>query len=210
MGDDSVWDKAEEALKQAMEATGLEYTFNPGEGAFYGPKLEFVLRDAIGRDWQCGTLQVDLNLPGRLGATYVAEDGQKKVPVMLHRALFGSLERFTGILIEHYAGHLPLWLSPSQVVVATITSESDNYAFDVKDQLSKNGLRAEVDIRNEKIGYKIREHSNAKIPIILAVGKKEAEDKTVSVRRLGSQETLVVKLDELISDLKKESLSPIN
>ena len=210
VGDDSVWDKAEEALKQAMEATGLEYTFNPGEGAFYGPKLEFVLRDAIGRDWQCGTLQVDLNLPGRLGATYVAEDGQKKVPVMLHRALFGSLERFTGILIEHYAGHLPLWLSPSQVVVATITSESDKYAFDVKDQLSKNGLRTEVDIRNEKIGYKIREHSNAKIPIILAVGKKEAEEKTVSVRRLGSQETLVVKLDELISDLKKESLSPIN
>ena len=210
VGDDSVWDKAEEALKQAMEATGLEYTFNPGEGAFYGPKLEFVLRDAIGRDWQCGTLQVDLNLPGRLGATYVAEDGQKKIPVMLHRALFGSLERFTGILIEHYAGHLPLWLSPSQVVVATITSESDNYAFDVKDQLSKNGLRTEVDIRNEKIGYKIREHSNAKIPIILAVGKKEAEEKTVSIRRLGSQETLVVKLDELISDLKKESLSPIN
>ena len=210
VGDDMVWDKAEEALKQAMEATGLEYTFNPGEGAFYGPKLEFVLRDAIGRDWQCGTLQVDLNLPGRLGATYVAEDGQKKVPVMLHRALFGSLERFAGILIEHYAGHLPLWLSPSQVVVATITSESDKYAFDVKDQLSKNGLRTEVDIRNEKIGYKIREHSNAKIPIILAVGKKEAEEKTVSVRRLGSQETLVVKLDELISDLKKESLSPIN
>ena len=210
VGDDRVWDKAEEALKQAMEATGLEYTFNPGEGAFYGPKLEFVLRDAIGRDWQCGTLQVDLNLPGRLGATYVAEDGQKKVPVMLHRALFGSLERFAGILIEHYAGHLPLWLSPSQVVVATITSESDKYAFDVKDQLSKNGLRTEVDIRNEKIGYKIREHSNAKIPIILAVGKKEAEEKTVSVRRLGSQETLVVKLDKLISDLKKESLSPIN
>ena len=210
VGDDSVWDKAEEALKQAMEATGLEYTFNPGEGAFYGPKLEFVLRDAIGRDWQCGTLQVDLNLPGRLGATYVAEDGQKKVPVMLHRALFGSLERFAGILIEHYAGHLPLWLSPSQVVVATITSESDNYAFDVKDQLSKNGLRAEVDIRNEKIGYKIREHSNAKIPIILAVGKKEAEEKTVSVRRLGSQNTTVVKLDELINDLKKELLSPIN
>ena len=210
VGDDRVWDKAEEALKQAMEATGLEYTFNPGEGAFYGPKLEFVLRDAIGRDWQCGTLQVDLNLPGRLGATYVAEDGQKKVPVMLHRALFGSVERFAGILIEHYAGHLPLWLYPSQVVVATITSESDKYAFDVKDQLSKNGLRTEVDIRNEKIGYKIREHSNAKIPIILAVGKKEAEEKTVSVRRLGRQETLVVKLDELISDLKKESLSPIN
>jgi len=210
VGNDSVWDKAEKALKEAMEATGLKYTLNPGEGAFYGPKLEFILRDAIGRDWQCGTLQVDLNLPGRLGATYVAEDGQKKVPVMLHRALFGSLERFTGILIEHYAGHLPLWLSPSQIVVTTITSESDNYAFDVKDQLSKNGLRTEVDIRNEKIGYKIREHSNAKVPVILAIGKKEAEEKTVSVRRLGSQETTVVKLDELINNLIKESLSPIN
>jgi threonyl-tRNA synthetase len=208
VGEDAIWDKAEKALMQAMEATGLEYTLNPGEGAFYGPKLEFVLRDAIGRDWQCGTLQVDLNLPGRLGATYVAEDGQKKVPVMLHRALFGSLERFTGILIEHYAGHLPLWLSPSQIVVATITSESDSYAYEVKEQLIKNGLRADADIRNEKIGYKIREHSNAKIPVILAVGKKEAEEKTVSVRRLGSQNTTVVKLEELINDLKKESLSP--
>ena len=210
VGNDSVWDKAEKALKEAMEATGLKYTLNPGEGAFYGPKLEFILRDAIGRDWQCGTLQVDLNLPGRLGATYVAEDGQKKVPVMLHRALFGSLERFTGILIEHYAGHLPLWLSPSQIIVTTITSESDNYAFDVKNQLSKSGLRTEVDIRNEKIGYKIREHSNAKVPVILVIGKKEEEEKTVSVRRLGSQETTVVKLDELINNLKKESLSPIN
>ena len=210
VGDDAVWDKAEAALMQAMEATGLEYTLNPGEGAFYGPKLEFVLRDAIGRDWQCGTLQVDLNLPERLGATYVAEDGQKKVPVMLHRALFGSLERFTGILIEHYAGHLPLWLSPLQIVVATITSESDNYAFSVKDQLTKNGLVTEVDVRNEKIGYKIREHSNAKVPIILAVGKKEADEKTVSVRRLGSQDTKNIKLDELIKSLQKESLSPIN
>ena len=210
VGDDAVWDKAEAALMQAMEATGLEYTLNPGEGAFYGPKLEFVLRDAIGRDWQCGTLQVDLNLPGRLGATYVAEDGQKKVPVMLHRALFGSLERFTGILIEHYAGHLPLWLSPLQIVVATITSDSDNYAFEVKDQLTKNELVAEVDIRNEKIGYKIREHSNAKIPVILAVGKKEADEQTVSVRRLGSQKTSTIKLNELIKSLQKESLSPIN
>jgi len=210
VGEDAVWDKAEEALRQAMEATELQYTLNPGEGAFYGPKLEFVLRDAIGRDWQCGTLQVDLNLPERLGATYVAEDGKKKIPVMLHRALFGSLERFTGILIEHYAGHLPLWLSPSQIVVATITSDSDNYAFDVKDQLLKNGLRSEVDIRNEKIGYKIREHSNSKIPIILAVGKKEAEDKTVSVRRIGSSETKVMKLKELINNLQKESASPIN
>ena len=149
-------------------------------------------------------------MPERLGGTFIGEDGQKHHPVMLHRALFGSLERFTGILLEHYAGHLPLWLSPSQVVVATITSELDNYAFDVKEQLTKNGLRAEADIRNEKIGYKIREHSNAKIPIILAVGKKEAEDKTVSVRRLGSQNTTDVKLDELINDLIKESLSPIN
>ena len=192
-----------------MEATGLEYTLNPGEGAFYGPKLEFVLRDAIGRDWQCGTLQVDLNLPERLGATYVDEDGQKKVPVMLHRALFGSLERFTGILIEHYAGHLPLWLSPSQIVVATITSETDNYAFEVKDQLIKNNLRTEIDIRNEKIGYKIREHSNSKIPIILAVGKKESEDRTVSIRRIGSPDTKVMKLEELINSLQTESLSPI-
>jgi threonyl-tRNA synthetase len=149
-------------------------------------------------------------LPERLGATYVAEDGQKKVPVMLHRALFGSLERFTGILIEHYAGHLPLWLSPLQIVVATITSESDNYAFNVKDQLTKNGLVTELDIRNEKIGYKIREHSNAKVPVILAVGKKEADEKTVSVRRLGSQDTKNIKLDELIKSLQKESLSPIN
>ena len=210
VGDDAVWDKAEAALKQAMEATGLEYTLNPGEGAFYGPKLEFVLRDAIGRDWQCGTLQVDLNLPGRLGATYIAEDGQKKTPVMLHRALFGSLERFTGILIEHYAGHLPFWLSPLQIIVATITSDSDNYAFEVKDQLTKNGLVVEADIRNEKIGYKIREHSNAKVPVILAVGKKEADEQTVSVRRLGSQQTSTIKLDEFIKDLKKESLSPIN
>jgi len=210
VGDDAVWDKAEQALKEAMEATGLKYTLNPGEGAFYGPKLEFILRDAIGRDWQCGTLQVDLNLPGRLGATYVGEDGQKKVPVMLHRALFGSLERFTGILIEHYAGHLPLWLSPSQIVVATITSDSDNYALEVKDQLIKNSLRTEVDIRNEKIGYKIREHSNSKIPIILAVGKKEAQDQTVSVRRIGSSKTTVIKLEELINNLKTESLSPIN
>jgi len=209
VGDDDVWDKAEKALKEAMETTGLKYTHNPGEGAFYGPKLEFVLRDAIGRDWQCGTLQVDLNLPERLGATYVAEDGQKKVPVMLHRALFGSLERFTGILIEHYAGHLPLWLSPSQIVVTTITSETDNYAFEVKNQLIKNNLRAEVDIRNEKIGYKIREHSNAKIPIILAVGKKESEDQTVSVRRIGSSETKVMQLKKLINNLQKESLSPI-
>ena len=209
MGDDKTWDKAEAALKNAMEATKLDYTFNPGEGAFYGPKLEFVLRDAIGRDWQCGTLQVDLNLPGRLGATYVDENGQKKVPVMLHRALFGSLERFAGILIEHYAGHLPFWLSPTQVVIATITSDTDEYAKEVKATLQKLEINSEVDIRNEKIGYKIREHSNSKIPIILAVGKKESQDKTVSVRRLGKTSIEVINLEEIKLILKKESLSPI-
>ena len=209
VGDDAVWDKAEAALKQAMEATGLEYTFNPGEGAFYGPKLEFVLRDAIGRDWQCGTLQVDLNLPGRLGATYIGEDGNKKTPVMLHRALFGSLERFTGILIEHYAGHLPLWLSPLQVMIATITSDTDDYALEVKNELLKKGIKAKVDLRNEKIGYKIREHSNSKVPIIIAVGKKESEEKTVSVRRIGSTETKTFKLDEIVTTLSNEVKSPI-
>ena len=209
VGDDKIWDKAEVALKNAMEATKLDYTFNPGEGAFYGPKLEFVLRDAIGRDWQCGTLQVDLNLPGRLGATYVDENGQKKVPVMLHRALFGSLERFAGILIEHYAGHLPFWLSPTQVVIATITSDTDEYAKEVKATLQKLEINSEVDIRNEKIGYKIREHSNSKIPIILVVGKKEYQDKTVSVRRLGKTSTEVINLEEIKLILKKESLSPI-
>ena len=209
VGDDAVWDKAEAALMQAMEATGLEYTLNPGEGAFYGPKLEFVLRDAIGRDWQCGTLQVDLNLPGRLGATYVGEDGNKKIPVMLHRALFGSLERFTGILIEHYAGHLPFWLSPLQAVVATITSDTDEYAYEVQKVLVSKGIRAEIDTRNEKIGYKIREHSNSKVPAIIAVGKKEAQDKTVSVRRIGSSETKTFKLEDIATSLSKEAKSPI-
>ncbi len=209
VGDDTIWDKAEAALMQAMEATGLEYTLNPGEGAFYGPKLEFVLRDAIGRDWQCGTLQVDLNLPGRLGATYIGEDGNKKIPVMLHRALFGSLERFTGILIEHYAGHLPFWLSPLQAVVATITSDTDEYAYDVQKALVSKGIRAEIDTRNEKIGYKIREHSNSKVPAIIAVGKKEAQDKTVSVRRIGSSETKTFKLEDIVTSLSKEAKSPI-
>ena len=208
VGEDHVWDKAEKALKEAVEATGLAYTINPGEGAFYGPKLEFVLRDAIGRDWQCGTLQVDLNLPSRLGATYIDEDGQKKTPVMLHRALFGSLERFIGILIEHYAGHLPLWLSPLQVMVTTITSDSDNYAYQVCDALKSVGLRAKTDTRNEKIGYKIREHSNTKVPIIIVVGKKEVEEKTVSVRYLGSQETKIMKLDDIAKALQNESSIP--
>ncbi len=209
VGDDAVWDKAEAALMQAMEATGLEYSLNPGEGAFYGPKLEFVLRDAIGRDWQCGTLQVDLNLPGRLGATYIGEDGNKKIPVMLHRALFGSLERFTGILIEHYAGHLPFWLSPLQAVVATITSDTDEYANEVLKVLISKGIRSNIDTRNEKIGYKIREHSNSKVPAIIAVGKKEAQDKTVSVRRIGSSETKTFKLEDIVTSLSKEAKSPI-
>ena len=209
VGEDKIWDKAEVALKNAMEATKLDYTFNPGEGAFYGPKLEFVLRDAIGRDWQCGTLQVDLNLPGRLGATYVDETGQKKVPVMLHRALFGSLERFAGILIEHYAGHLPFWLSPTQVVIATITSDTDEYAKEVHGSLKELEINSELDIRNEKIGYKIREHSNSKIPIILIVGKKESHNKTVSIRRLGKTSTETINLEEIKLILKKESLSPI-
>ena len=208
VGSDGIWDKAEKALINAMEATGLEYSLNPGDGAFYGPKLEFVLRDAIGRDWQCGTLQVDLNLPGRLNATYIGEDGQKKTPVMLHRALFGSLERFAGILIEHYAGHLPFWLSPLQIVIATITSDSDNYADDIFQQLRNKGLRVEKDVRNEKIGYKIREHSTAKIPVIMVIGKKEAENKTVSVRRLGSEKTETFKIDEILKVLFRESLPP--
>jgi len=208
VGNDAIWDKSEKALKEAMEITGLKYTLNPGEGAFYGPKLEFVLRDAIGRDWQCGTLQVDLNLPGRLGATFIDEDGQKKTPVMLHRALFGSLERFTGILIEHYSGHLPLWLSPVQVMVATITSDSNNYGNEVVKELKSLGIRTEIDLRNEKIGYKIREHSNSKIPMIIAIGKKEADEKSVSVRRLGSQETKTIKLDEIKDILQQESKIP--
>ena len=210
VGEDHVWDKAEKALKEAVKATGLTYTINPGEGAFYGPKLDFILRDAIGRDWQCGTLQVDLNLPNRLGATYIDENGQKKTPVMLHRALFGSLERFTGILIEHYAGNLPFWLSPLQIVVATITSDSDNYADNIFNQLRDKGLRVEKDIRNEKIGYKIREHSIAKIPVIMVIGKKEIENKTVSLRKLGSEKTETFKIDEITKILFKESLSPYN
>ena len=208
VGSDDIWDKAEKALMDAAEATGLKYSLNSGDGAFYGPKLDFVLRDAIGRDWQCGTLQVDLNLPGRLSATYIGEDGQKKTPVMLHRALFGSLERFTGILIEHYAGHLPFWLSPLQIIIATITSDSDIYADNIFNQLKDSGLRVEKDIRNEKIGYKIREHSAAKIPVIMVIGKKESENKTVSVRRLGSEKNEIYKIDEILKILYKESLAP--
>ena len=208
VGSDEVWDKAEAALKRAVEAAGLSYELNPGEGAFYGPKLEYVLRDAIGRDWQCGTIQVDLNLPGRLGAFYIAPDGEKTVPVMIHRAMFGSLERFTGILIEHYAGHLPLWLAPTQAVVATIVSDADVYAEEVLAALQAAGLRAEADLRNEKINYKVREHSLTKVPVLLVVGKREAEEKTVSVRRLGSQAQQVMTLNEAIRMLAAEAVPP--
>ncbi|MEM9171520.1 MAG: threonine--tRNA ligase, partial [Pseudomonadota bacterium] len=204
VGEDSVWDQSEQAMIAALESAGLEYTHNPGEGAFYGPKLEFVLRDAIGRDWQCGTLQVDLNLPGRLGASYVGEDGNKHVPVMLHRAMFGSLERFTGILLEHFAGNLPLWLAPLQVVVATITSDGDEFAVQVARELVEAGVDAETDLRNEKIAYKVREHSLAKVPVILAVGKREVEEDTVAMRRLGSKRQTVLTRADAISQLATE------
>ena len=208
VGSDEIWDKSEEALKVAIEATGLSYSYNPGEGAFYGPKIEFVLRDAIGRDWQCGTLQVDLNLPSRLSANYIAEDGQKYAPVMLHRALFGSLERFIGILIENYSGRLPLWLSPVQIVIVTITSDANHYAEEVLKIFKESNLRAEIDIRNEKIGYKIREHSNSKIPVLIIIGKQEAEKKELSVRRLGSNSTETSSLKKILNDLKIESKTP--
>jgi len=204
VGEDSVWDQAEAALVKALEVAGLDYTHNPGEGAFYGPKLEFVLRDAIGRDWQCGTLQVDLNMPGRLGATYIGEDGNKHLPVMLHRAIFGSLERFMGILIEHHAGNLPLWLAPLQVKVLTITSDADDYAEEITSALRAVGIRAETDLRNEKISYKVREHSVAKIPVQYAVGQRELESRSVAIRRLGSKKQQVLPLDEAISILKSE------
>jgi threonyl-tRNA synthetase len=203
-----VWDKSEAALTQALEATGHEYTLNPGEGAFYGPKLEYTLRDAIGREWQCGTVQVDLNMPGRFGAFYIGADGEKHAPVMIHRAIFGSLERFTGILIEHYAGHLPLWLSPVQAVVATIVSEADDYALDVARQLTDAGLRVKTDLRNEKINLKVREHSLAKAPVLLVVGKREAEEQTVSIRRLGSNQQKSAGLDEAIAALVDEAVPP--
>ncbi len=207
VGDDAVWDQAEAALREALKVADLDFTHNPGEGAFYGPKLEFVLRDAIGRDWQCGTLQVDLNMPGRLGATYIGKDGNKHVPVMLHRAIFGSLERFIGILIEHHAGHLPLWLAPTQVKVLTITSDADEYAETVAGELRAAGLRAETDLRNEKISYKVREHSVEKVPVLLAVGQREVDDKTVAIRRLGSKQQQLVPLHEAVEKLSEEALS---
>src|SRR5215468_9699102 len=208
IGEDTVWDKAEAALLQALEASGRPWSLNKGEGAFYGPKLEYVLRDAIGRDWQCGTVQVDLNMPGRLGAFYIDEHSNKVTPVMLHRAMFGSLERFTGILIEHFAGHLPLWLNPLQAVVATITDDANAYARDVVAAARRAGLRVEEDLRNEKINYKVREHSLAKVPVLLVVGKKEAAERTVSIRRLGKEGQQVIALDKALAMLTDEAVPP--
>ena len=214
VGSDALWDRAEsvmmQVLEQIKEQSGgtIETSINPGEGAFYGPKFEYVLRDAIGRDWQCGTTQVDFNLPERFGAFYIAEDGSKTVPVMIHRAICGSMERFTGILIEHFAGHFPLWLAPTQIVVATITNDGDDYARDVAMQLQNAGLRVETDLRNEKITYKVREHSLAKVPVLLVVGRKEAADKAVSIRRLGSPDQHVVSLAEAVATLSKEAIPP--
>ncbi len=207
-GSDVVWDRAEHDLKAAVEAAGLAYTVNPGEGAFYGPKLEFVLRDALGRDWQCGTLQLDFNMPERLGAHYVGEDGGRHVPVMLHRAILGSVERFIGILIEHYAGNFPLWLAPVQAVVASITDEAAPYAEAVAGDMQAAGLRAIADTGNEKIGYKVREHSLAKIPLMLVVGRREAEQRSVSLRRLGSPAQEALALGDAVARLKGEAMPP--
>jgi len=207
-GSDNVWDKAEGALKAATDAAGYNFTLNPGEGAFYGPKLEFVLTDAIGRDWQCGTLQVDFVLPERLDANYVGADGNKHRPVMLHRATLGSFERFIGILIESHAGKLPFWLAPRQVVVAAIVSDADDYCREVVAALSAKGVRAELDLRNEKINYKVRGHSLGKVPVILACGMKEVEDRTVSVRRLGEKQTSVTTLDDIVATLTAEATAP--
>ncbi|HIJ45440.1 MAG TPA: threonine--tRNA ligase, partial [Rhodospirillaceae bacterium] len=208
-GSGETWDKAEEALKEATAATGLQVELNPGEGAFYGPKLEFVLRDVIGREWQCGTLQVDFVLPERLDATFIGKDGGKHRPVMLHRAVLGSFERFIGILIEHYAGKLPFWLAPLQVVVATVTGDSDDYARRVHGALKEAGLAAEMDLRNEKINYKIREHSLAKVPAILVVGKRESLQETVAIRRLGGKPQEILALAEATARLKKEARGPL-
>jgi threonyl-tRNA synthetase len=214
VGSDEAWDRAEEIMSRVLEQIAIESggkiktAVNPGEGAFYGPKFEYVLRDAIGRDWQCGTTQVDFNLPDRFGAFYIGADGEKKVPVMIHRAICGSMERFLGILIEHFAGHFPLWLAPTQVTVATITSDSDAYALEVRDMLRKAGLRAEADLRNEKINYKVREHSVQKVPVILVVGKREMEERAVNIRRLGSQNQTAMSLDAALASLVDEATPP--
>jgi len=204
VGDDEVWDRSEKALEKALNDNGLDWDLQPGEGAFYGPKIEFSLKDCIGRLWQCGTMQVDFSTPGRLGAEYVAEDGSKKAPVMLHRAILGSIERFLGILIEQHAGAMPAWLAPQQVMIATIVTDANDYAEEVCAALRAHGIRAEVDLRNEKIGYKVREHSLQKIPAILAIGMREAEEKTLAVRRFGSQNQTTMTLDDFITSFTQE------
>ena len=209
VGTDKVWDKAEIALKKAIENLKLQYEIDEGDGAFYGPKIDFVLTDALGRDWQCGTWQLDFNLPERLEASYVGKDGNKHIPVMMHRAILGSFERFIGILIENYGGNLPLWLAPNQVVLATITDDAKEYAQSISDELNEQGIRCLLDLRNEKISYKIREHSVSKNPIILALGKKEVEDKTVSIRRLGSEKTETIELNKFIKSIKQEVKTPL-
>ena len=210
VGDDKVWDKSEAALLEAVKATKLEYTINKGEGAFYGPKIEFVLRDAIGRDWQCGTLQVDLNLPARLGATFVDKDGSKKVPVMLHRALFGSLERFIGILIENYAGKLPFWISPLQIVVIPVSDEFDKYATQVADKLRNVGLNCEVDLKNHNLNYKIRDHSLSKVPVLLICGKKEVDSDSVTIRELDNKKQKNMKLKDFIKKYSALNQASLN
>jgi len=199
---------SEAALKTALDRASMDYTIFEGEGAFYGPKLEYVLRDAIGRDWQCGTLQVDYNLPERFGSTFVNASGEKSAPIMLHRALFGSLERFIGILIENFAGKLPFWLAPRQVVVASIVTDANEYCNEIVDALKVVGIKAESDLRNEKISYKVREHSLAKVPIILAVGNREVDERTVTIRKLGEKQTKTVEVDQVIIDLQKEGVAP--
>ena len=207
-GTDETWDKAEGALREAIEDAGLPYTMNPGEGAFYGPKLEFVLRDAIGRDWQCGTWQVDFVLPERLNANYIAEDGSKQRPVMLHRAILGSFERFIGILIENYAGKLPLWLAPVQVAVATITTDANDYAEEVVEALRAQGIRAVSDLRNEKINYKVREHSHQKIPLVAVVGRREADERTIALRTLGGKDQEMMSLDDALETIAAQARAP--
>jgi threonyl-tRNA synthetase len=207
-GDDAFWDKTESQLLNAARKAGVEPVIAEGDGAFYAPKLDFIVRDAIGREWTCGTIQNDYVLPDRLGAEYIGEDGQKHRPVMLHRAILGSFERFIGIMIENYAGAFPLWLAPTQVVVATIVSEADDYARAVVERLKAAGLRAELDLRNEKVGYKVREHSVGKVPVIAVVGKNEAEQGTVAIRRLGSQAQEVVSVEEAIRMLTEEATPP--
>ena len=207
-GSNQVWDRAEKALKSATKMAGYDFLINKGEGAFYGPKLEFVLTDALGRDWQCGTLQVDFVLPERLGSTYINNIGEKQVPVMLHRAILGSFERFIGILLENTAGRLPLWLAPTQIVIASITTNMGNYIDEVASSFKKVGLRCKVDDRNEKINYKVREHSISKIPIIAVVGEKEVKSRTINVRRLGIKESQTITLDDAIRELSMEATPP--